>query len=74
MGSRMILSRNFVRDYLPLDDDLSISDIALDMVKVGNEYDSCGPLIHATNLVVGQVLEVKMHPDSDHLHLCRVDV
>ena len=70
----MILSRNFVRDYLPLDDDLSISDIALDMVKVGNEYDSCGPLIHATNLVVGQVLEVKMHPDSDHLHLCRVDV
>ena len=28
----------------------------------------------ATNLVVGEVLECEMHPDSDHLHVCKVNV
>ena len=47
----MILSRNFVKDYIDLDDSLTISKIADDMTAVGNECDSCGKLIDATNLV-----------------------
>ena len=74
MGNKMILSRNFIKDYIDIDDKKPIEEIANDMVNVGNEYDSCGPLISATSLVIGKVLEVKMHPDSDHLHLCKVDI
>lgn len=31
-------------------------------------------MIDATNLVIGEVLTCDMHPDSDHLHVCTVDV
>ena len=70
----MILSRNFVKDYIDLDDNLSIKQIAEDMTRVGNEYDEAGKLINATNLVIGKIIECKEHPDSDHLHVCKVDI
>ncbi len=68
----MKLSTNFVKDYVDIDVD--VKTLAEDMTKVGNEYDSAGHLIEATKLVVGEVKECKMHPDSDHLHVCKVDV
>jgi len=70
----MKLSLNFVRDYIDLDENLSVKQIAEDMTRVGNEYDSAEGLISATNLVIGKVLTCRMHPDSDHLHVCTVDV
>lgn len=70
----MLLSRNFVSEYIDLPEDLTIEKIAEDMTSIGNEYDSQGKLINCTNLVVGEVLECEMHPDSDHLHVCKVDV
>lgn len=70
----MKLSRKFVSDYIDLPQNLSINQIAEDMTSVGNEYDYAGSLINATNLVVGKVIECKKHPDSDHLHVCKVDV
>ena len=68
----MKLSTNFVKDYVNIDVDLHT--LAEDMTKVGNEYDSAQPLINATNLVIGEVIECIMHPDSDHLHVCKVNV
>ena len=43
----MILSRNFIKDYIDLDENLTIKEIAEDMTRVGNEYDYCGKLIEA---------------------------
>ena len=68
----MKLSRKFVSDYIDINDD--INTIAEKMTGVGNEYDSAGKLINASNLVIGEVLECDMHPDSDHLHVCKVNV
>ena len=68
----MKLSTNFVKDYIDIDVD--IKTLAEDMTRVGNEYDSAEKLINATNLVIGEVIECKEHPDSDHLHVCKVDV
>ena len=70
----MILSRSFVKDYIDLDDNLDITTIAEDMTRVGNEYDSAGKFVNATNLVIGQIVECTDHPDSDHLHVCQVDI
>lgn len=70
----MKLSRKFVNDYIDLPENLTITQIAEDMTSVGNEYDSAEKLINATNLVVGEVLECTLHPDSDHLHVCKVNV
>lgn len=70
----MILSRNFVSDYIDLDQDLTIEQIGEDLTRVGNEYDSASPLINCTNLIVGEVVECKDHKDSDHLHVCKVNI
>ena len=70
----MILSRNFVKDYIDLDDELTIKEIAEAMTKAGNEYDSAEKLVNATHLIIGEIKECTMHPDSDHLHLCKVDI
>ncbi len=69
----MKLSKNFVKDYIDIDD-VDIKTLAEDMTRVGNEYDSAENLINATNLVVGEVIECVDHPDSDHLHVCKVNV
>lgn len=68
----MKLSTNFVKDYIDIDVD--VKTLAEDMTKAGNEYDSAGKLLEATKLVVGEVKTCEMHPDSDHLHICTVDV
>ena len=68
----MKLSTNFVKDYVDIDVD--VKTLAEDMTNIGNEYEVAEKLINATNLVVGEVLECQMHPDSDHLHVCKVDV
>lgn len=68
----MKLSRKFLSDYIDIDVDTKT--LAEDMTNVGNEYDSCEKLIPATNLVIGKVIECENHPDSDHLHICKVDI
>ncbi len=68
----MKLSKNFVKDYVDIDVD--IKTLAEDMTRVGNEYDTAEKLINATKLVIGEVLECEMHPDSDHLHVCKVNI
>lgn len=68
----MKLSTNFLKDYVDIDVD--VKTLAEDMTRVGNEYDSAGKFIEATNLIVGQIKECEEHPDSDHLHVCQVDV
>ena len=68
----MKLSLNFVKDYIDIDTD--VKTLAEDMTRVGNEYDSAEKFINATELVIGQVKTCKNHPDSDHLHICTVDV
>ena len=69
----MKLSKNFVNDYIDIED-IDINSLAEDMTRVGNEYDSAEKLINASNLIIGEVVECKEHPDSDHLHVCKVNV
>ncbi|MBO5413021.1 MAG: phenylalanine--tRNA ligase subunit beta, partial [Clostridia bacterium] len=70
----MKLSTNFVKDYVDIPEDVDLKRLAEDMTRVGNEYDSAEKLINVTNLTIGQVKTCEMHPDSDHLHVCTVDV
>lgn len=70
----MKLSINFVKDYIEIDENMDVKKIAEDMTRVGNEYDSAQKLINATKLIVGEVKKCEMHPDSDHLHVCKVDI
>lgn len=68
----MKLSTNFLKDYVDID--VPVKTLAEDMTRVGNEYDYAGNFIEATNLVIGEIKKCEEHPDSDHLHVCKVDI
>ena len=70
----MKLSLNFLKDYIDIPSDIDAVKLGEDMTNVGNEYDEAGKLIKVSGLVIGKILECEMHPDSDHLHICKVDV
>ena len=69
----MKLSKKFISDYTNIDK-IDFMDYANAMLKLGNEYESVSNLVEATNLVIGEVVECEMHPESDHLHVCKVNV
>ncbi len=70
----MKLSINFLKDYIDLDENIDVKQLAEDMTNAGNEYDEAVKLINATKLVIGEIKECVDHPDSDHLHCCKVDI
>ena len=70
----MKLSLNFVKDYVDIPENIDLKTLAEDMTRVGNEYDSAEKLVNSTCLTIGEVISCTNHPDSDHLHLCKVDI
>ena len=48
--------------------------LAEEMSLYSVEVETFNKMVKATNLVVGHVLECVDHPDSDHLHVCQVDI
>ena len=68
----MRVSEKWLKELVNVDD--SIENIAEKMVSAGNEYESINKICPCTNLVVGRVVSVSPHPDSDHLHVCEVDL
>ena len=70
----MKLSINFLKDYVDLDENIDVKKLAEDMTSAGNEYDDASKLITATKLIIGEIIECEMHPDSDHLHCCKVNI
>jgi len=70
----MKLSRKFLSDYIEIPSEVSVHELAEEMTHIGNEYDTAEKLINATNLIIGEVIECVNHPDSDHLHVCKVDI
>ena len=69
----MKLSLKWLSDFIDISD-LDTQTIVDQMVKCGFEVEAIDYLSNATNLIVGKVLECKDHPDSDHLHLTKVDI
>ncbi|MEG2792293.1 MAG: phenylalanine--tRNA ligase subunit beta [Bacilli bacterium] len=55
-------------------DNISPVDIADKLTFAGIEVESVDKIASGTNLVIGQILECEKHPDSDHLHVLKVDL
>ena len=70
----MKLSLNFVKDYVDIDENIKVEELAEVMTRAGSEYDSAEKLVNATKLIIGEIKECEMHPDSDHLHICKVNI
>ena len=69
----MIFSYKLLKEYVDVEG-LSIKDITSKLTLAGFELEGIEQLSSGTNLVIGEVLECVMHPDSDHLHVCQVNI
>ena len=69
----MLVSLKTVKQYVHLDG-LTAEDIANGLTFAGIEVEEVSSLASGTNLVVGHILECEKHPDSDHLHILKVDL
>ena len=69
----MLVSLKEVRKYVDLEG-ITAQEIANRLTFSGIEVEDIKEVASATNLVIGKVISCKNHPDSDHLHVCKVDI
>ena len=69
----MLVSLNEISKYVDISG-LSKEEIASRLTFSGIEVEEIKTLSNATSLVVGKVISCIPHPNSDHLHVCKVDI
>ncbi len=67
-----MISLNWVKDYIDLEGE-DLKELATKVTKAGINVEAVISN-HIDNLVIGEVTSCEMHPDSDHLHVCTVNV
>ncbi len=68
----MRISTSWLNDYVDISDE-NLKELAAKITNAGVNVETVEEY-NTPNLVVGQILEIEDHPDSDHLHVCKVDV
>ena len=67
-----MISLNWVKDYIDIENE-DLNELAVKVTKAGVNVEKVMKN-RIENLVIGEVLECVDHPDSDHLHVCQVNV
>lgn len=67
-----MISLNWVKDYVDIENE-DLKELAVKITKAGVNVEQVVTK-HIDHLVIGEVVECIDHPDSDHLHICQVDV
>ncbi|MBQ4011880.1 MAG: phenylalanine--tRNA ligase subunit beta, partial [Erysipelotrichales bacterium] len=68
----MKVSYNWLKQYVDLTG-ITPEELADRLTSSGLEVEGVEKTAYATKLVIGKMLECKDHPNSDHLHICKVD-
>jgi len=69
----MLVSLNTVKKYVSLEG-LTPEDIANGLTFAGIEVEEINYQASGTNLIIGEILECEPHPNSDHLHVLKVNL
>ena len=67
-----MISLNWVKDYVDLEG-IDLQKLAVDITKAGVNVEKV-ITNHIDNLVIGEIVECYDHPNSDHLHICKVNI
>ena len=67
-----MISLNWCKDYVDIEKE-DLHELAVKITKAGVNVEKVIDT-RIENLVIGEVKECIDHPDSDHLHLCQVDI
>ena len=67
-----MISLNWVKDYIDIENE-DLHELSVKVTKAGVNVEKVVDS-RIENLVIGEVLECIDHPDSDHLHICQVNI
>lgn len=67
-----MISLDWVKDYIDISRE-DLKELAVKITKAGINVEKVISK-HIDNLVIGEVVECIDHPDSDHLHICQVNI
>lgn len=67
-----MISLEWVSDYVDIREE-DLKELAVKITKAGINVEKV-ITNHIEHLVIGEVLECTKHPDSDHLHICKVRI
>ena len=67
-----MISLNWVKDYIDIENE-ALHELAIKVTKAGVNVEKVISN-RIDHLVIGEIKECAMHPDSDHLHVCKVDI
>ena len=68
----MLLSLSWLREFVPYEG--SAEALADRLTMLGLELEEIvHPFANIDSIVVGKVVECVPHPNSDHMHICKVD-
>ena len=67
-----MISLEWVSEYIDISDE-DLKELARKITESGINVEKV-ITNHIDNLVIGEVLECVEHPDSDHLHVCQVNI
>ena len=68
----MKVSLKWLKNYVDLEG-ISAEEIAQKLTFAGIEVEEIMHMASGTNLVIGEIVECEKHPESDHLHILKVD-
>lgn len=67
-----MISLEWLNDYVDIEN-IDPKELAVQITKAGVNVEKV-ITNHIDNLTVGEVIECENHPNSDHLHICKVNV
>ncbi|MCI8460144.1 MAG: phenylalanine--tRNA ligase subunit beta, partial [Bacilli bacterium] len=67
-----MISLEWVKDYIDISDQ-DLEELAVKITKAGINVEKV-ITNQIKHLVIGEVVECVPHPDSDHMHVCHVNV
>ena len=69
----MKFSLNLAKQYIDLEN-ITLDELCQKLSLAGFEVEEVLPMAQASHLVIGQVMSCENHPNSDHLHICKVNI
>ena len=67
-----MISLEWVADYIDISNE-DLKELAVKITKAGINVEKVISN-HIDHLIIGKVLACENHPDSDHLHVCTVEI
>jgi len=71
----MKISLNWLKEYVALPDDMSLTQLSYDLTMATVEVEGAENLKDSfENIIVGEIKEVLPHPNAERLRICKVDI